>query len=175
MDREEVLLKQSRSLTAVISPTSQALFQYKYEDQEPDGKFLVKVVNTQECPVCSLVSIQDLSNEELYDRHSDMTYGDRTVHQTMLNTTAMVISRSRYPSGVNIVLLAKLSDDDCYRKTSPPTNMSDNRTMRVEIVIQPLTEDPLFSTGVIVAFYLGTCESPVCPPATLFVYKIFHI
>ena len=88
-----------------------------------------------------------------------MTYGQRTVHQTMLNTTAMVISRSRYPDGVNIVLLAKLSDDDCYQKTLPPVIESDNRTMRVVIVIQPLTEDPLVSTSLVFAFYLGTCES----------------
>ena len=65
LDREEVLLKQNRSLTTVISPTSQALFQYKYEDQNPDGKFVVKVFNTQQFPVCSMVSIQDLSNEEV--------------------------------------------------------------------------------------------------------------
>ena len=88
-----------------------------------------------------------------------MTYGNRTVHQTMLNTAAMVISRSRYPEGVNIVLLAKLSDDDCYQKTVAPDIASDNRTMRVVIVIQPLTEDPLVSTGLVFAFYLGTCES----------------
>ena len=65
LDREEVVLQQSKSLTTVISPTSQALFQYKYEDTDPDGKFLVRVVNTQQCPVCSMVSIQDMSNEEV--------------------------------------------------------------------------------------------------------------
>ena len=65
LDREEVVLKHSKSLSTVISPTSQALFQYKYEDKNPDGKFLVKVFNTQQSPVCSMVSIQDLSNDEV--------------------------------------------------------------------------------------------------------------
>ena len=68
--REEVKLKQSKSLTAEISPTSQALFQYKYEDDQPDGNFLVKVVNTQHCPVCSMVSIQNMSNEQVKSRVS---------------------------------------------------------------------------------------------------------
>ena len=88
-----------------------------------------------------------------------MTYGHGTVHQTMLNTSAMVISRRRYPHGVNIVLLAKLSEDDCYQKTLPPNITSDNRTMSVVIVVHPLTEDPLVSTGLVFTFYLGTCES----------------
>ena len=65
LEREEVLLKQSQKRTAVISPSAQALFQYKYDDENLDAKFLVKVVSTQECPVCSMVSIQDMSNEEV--------------------------------------------------------------------------------------------------------------
>ena len=107
-----------------------------------------------------------------------MTYGVGTLHQTMLNTTAMVISRSRYPDGVNIVLLAELSEEDCYRKTNRSEDCSlpaNNKTMKVEIVIQSLTEDPLVSTGLVCAFYLGTCESPssVSLPSGLFKRSYF--
>ena len=42
-----------------------------------------------------------------------MIYGNRTVHQTMLNTTAIVFKRATFPQGVNIVLLAKSADNDC--------------------------------------------------------------
>ena len=73
----------------------------------------------------------------------------------------MVISRRRYPVGVNIVLLARLSDHSCYLKTPRCSDAkTTNRNMSVEIVIEPLTEDPLLSTGIVIAFYLGTCESP---------------
>ena len=89
-----------------------------------------------------------------------MTFGDRTVHQTMLNTTAIVISRARYPKGVNIVLLAKQQQDDkdCYLKTSAPGNVSAERSMKVEVAIKEMTEDPLISTGIVVGFYVAICN-----------------
>ena len=87
-----------------------------------------------------------------------MIYGNRTVHQTMLNTTAIVFKRATFPKGVNIVLLAKSADNDCYLKTSVPSSLPKNRTMKVEIVIKEMTEDPLLSTGIVIAGYVATCE-----------------
>ena len=87
-----------------------------------------------------------------------MKYGNRTIHQSMLNTAAMVIDRSRYPQGVNIVILAQPSDEGCYLKTVPPGGVPRNRSMVVEIIIKEQTEDPLLSTVLVISAYVATCE-----------------
>ena len=60
----EVVLRQEESTKVTISPTSQALLQYKYEDSvHTEAHFLLTVRNAQQFPVCSLVSVQPLENE----------------------------------------------------------------------------------------------------------------
>ena len=121
-ETEDISVKpgKNNSKTALISPTTQQLFQFDFTGHTED-QFLLKVTSTEENPVCSLVSVQPLENclDELYDEEKDMRYGDNTVYQTMLKVTAIVIEKKAYPKGVNIVLLSKSSDSGCYLKTEP--------------------------------------------------------
>eukprot|EP00092_Neocalanus_flemingeri_P010561 GFUD01011377.1.p1 GENE.GFUD01011377.1~~GFUD01011377.1.p1 ORF type:complete len:900 (-),score=228.82 GFUD01011377.1:79-2778(-) len=155
-DPEEIIIKpgQINSKPALISPTTQQLFQFNFTGQRED-QFLLKVTSKQENPVCSLVSVQPLENcpEDLYDEEKDMRYGGSTVFQTMLKVTAIVILKKDYPKGVNIVILAKSSDSDCYLKTESHGVPLD-RSMEVTISIEYLSEDPVLSTCAVLLFYL---------------------
>eukprot|EP00092_Neocalanus_flemingeri_P029565 GFUD01032111.1.p1 GENE.GFUD01032111.1~~GFUD01032111.1.p1 ORF type:complete len:873 (+),score=223.26 GFUD01032111.1:44-2662(+) len=172
-DPEEIIMKagQNNSKTALISPTNQQLFQFKFTGQREE-QFLLKVTSKQENPVCSLVSVQPLENcpEDLYDEEKDMRYGDSTVFQTMLKVTAIVILKKDYPKGVNIVIRAKSSDSDCYLKTESH-GVPVDRSMEVTISVEYLSEDPVLSTCAVLLFYsvIGLLGGGL----SLFTYRTF--
>ena len=145
---------QNNSKTAWISPTTQQLFQFDFSSLTEDY-VLLKVISNVETPVCSLVSVQPLENclDELYDEEKDMRYGNNTVFQTMLSVTAIVIERKTYPKGINIVMLSKSSNSECYLKTQPNDNNS-NRSMNVAVSVEKLEEDPVTSTLIVVVTYI---------------------
>jgi hypothetical protein len=144
----------NNSKTGWISPTSQQLFQFHFSGHIED-QFLLKVSTNDENPVCSLVSVQPLENclDEVYDEEKDMRYGDKTVFQTMLKVTAIVIEKKIYPKGINIVLLSKSSDSDCYMK-SDPTGKHSNQSMEVTVSIERMVEDPVSSTWIVLTIYI---------------------
>ena len=152
---EEFMIQpgKNNSKTAWISPTTQQLFQFPFSNHTKD-QYLLKVISNDDNPVCSLVSVQPLENclDELYDEEKDMRYGDNTVFQTMLSVTAIVIEKKTYPKGVNIVLLSKSSDSGCYLKTKPNDKYF-NRSMKITVSVEELTEDPVSSTFIVLAVY----------------------
>ena len=75
-----------------------------------------------------------------------MMYGNQTVFQTMLNLSAITIKKDDYPEGICVVLLSKISDDDCFTGESKCSNP--NKTFHVSnyctLFISPKKESKLF-------------------------------
>ena len=159
---DNILITEETAVKNVsISSDIQQLFQFDFPKNGTDTDFLIKVnMSSPETPaVCSLVSIQPKSNcqQELYDQESNMRFGTNTMYQTMLELSAMVISKEDFPGeeGVNIVLRSLRDDTVCSSKTdadAPKLKISD-RSMTVDIYVERLSENKILGTFLVLLFY----------------------
>jgi len=144
-----------------VSPNAPSVSMFKFPENGQEENFLLKITNTS-LAACTLVSIQKAQQcpyTAFFDEESNIKFGSS--YQTMLQKSAMIVSKELYPDGFYLVLLGKSDTKECFKKTEPTHEESNQHSMNVTIVVESLQEgkivgNPAVDSIFFVAFfYLG--------------------
>ena len=92
----------------------------------------------------------------LPDTESVVRFGERVQFQTMLEKSSLVISQDHFSNtttAINIIILAKISDEGCYSGPSPEQDPEISGNFSLSVRQQPENLIPL-STLPVLGFYL---------------------
>jgi len=144
----------------LVAKNKPKVFRFKFPKDITKDTFMVKITNSS-LAACSIVAIQSASKSPqiFFDDESNIRFGSS--YQTMLQKSAMVVTRKNYPDGFNLVLLVKSDHSDCYRKDKPSSDEKEVSSMTMKVVVESLgkgvmTEDIVQDSIVIViGFYIA--------------------
>ena len=57
---------------------------------------------------------------KLYDEEENMRFGNGTMYQTMSKLSAIILKKSSFPNGANIILLSTKGKDECFKNVNTP-------------------------------------------------------
>jgi len=144
----------------LVAKNKPKVFRFKFPNDITKDTFMVKITNSS-LAACSIVAIQNASKspQTFFDDESNIRFGSS--YQTMLQKSAMVVTRKNYPDGFNLVLLVKSDYSDCYRKDKPSSDEKEANSMTMKVVVESLgegvmTEDIVQDSIIIViGFYIA--------------------
>jgi len=144
----------------VVAKNKPKVFRFRFPKNVKQDIFMVKITNSS-LAACTIVAIQraDKVQQAFFDDESNIRYGSS--YQTMLQKSAMIVTRKNYPDGFNLVLLVKSDSSDCYRKEEPSNEERNLKSMTVRVVVESLrngimTEDIVNDSIIIViGFYVA--------------------
>jgi len=160
LDDTDVMLELGKSINTTISKTTSRLFQFVFPDTA-DEMVLLKIEEpSRTSHQCSLVSVQPIGSNQLYDEEDNMRFGNGTMYQTMSNLSAIILKKEQFPNGANIILLSIKDKSECYKGY---TQHNKNKThvrrfgkpKNVTISVVKMEQDPLISTIAILSAYFG--------------------
>ena len=140
-----------------VSPTSMKVFRLELPD---NMRYLVKLKNMSSA-VCSTLTVRPADAcpyTPLPDKESQVIFGSNVQHQVMLEKAAIHISRDLFPattSAVNIFIVAKTSDADCYLDTDVYSDSVLGREVKVMLSVEPDLNDLNGSVASVLGLYLG--------------------
>merc|ERR1711915_179306 len=127
-----------------LAVNASRVFHFKFPEEKIEEHFILKVTNSSQ-EMCSIISIQNASTcpHEFRDQESNIQFGSS--YQTMLQKSAMIVSRSQYPNGFNVVLMGKSDNSACYKKTPSPSLENSPSTLNVSILVSSMQKGILSS------------------------------
>lgn len=123
----------------VVAKNKPKVFRFTFPEEDPQDTFMVKVTNSS-LAACTIVAIQRASkvSQGFFDDESNIRFGSS--YQTMLQKSAMVVTKENYPDGFNLVLLVKSDSSDCYKKDEPSSEEKEVGSMTVRVVVESLRD-----------------------------------
>ena len=87
-----------------VSPNAPRIFKFNFQDNDTQDNFIVKIANSS-LAACTIVSVQKAQRSQftIFDEESNIRFNSS--YQTMLQKSAIFISRNQYPQGLYLILL----------------------------------------------------------------------
>eukprot|EP00092_Neocalanus_flemingeri_P036198 GFUD01039415.1.p1 GENE.GFUD01039415.1~~GFUD01039415.1.p1 ORF type:complete len:452 (-),score=112.18 GFUD01039415.1:1397-2752(-) len=156
----DFLLLPNQPKQATVSPNAPGVLKFMFPENTTEQNFLLKITNSS-LAACTVVSVQKIqqSTHTFFDEESNIEFGSS--YQTMLQKSAMIVSRDKYPEGFYLVLLVKSDNSECYKKHKPTSLELSQHSMDVTVTVESLkesimTEDIVIDSIILVfVFYLS--------------------
>ena len=131
------LLKPDEAKEVEVRPNAPSNLRFVFPENDSRDKFLVKITNSS-LATCTIVSIQKAITcpQSFFDEESNICFNSS--YQTMLQKSAIIVSKKQYPDGFNLILLGKSNNAECYKKHTPTTEELHQLSMNVTVIVESL-------------------------------------
>jgi len=141
----DFLLQPNIPRQVTVSPTGPSVLRFIFPEGNGEDNFLLKLTNSS-MAACTIVSLQKASQcpYTFHDQESNVKFGSS--YQTMLQKSAMTVSRENYPDGFYLILVGKSNNRECYKRHEPSSVELSQHDMNVTIVVESPTKSVLFES-----------------------------
>jgi len=141
LDDTDVMLELGKSIDTTISKSTSRLFQFVFPNTNDDMVLLKIEEPSRTSHQCSLVSVQPIGSNQLYDEEDNMRFGNGTMYQTMSTLSAIILKRAQFPNGANIILLSVKDKSECFEEDT--SNNKRKTRERRNIKLKNVSSAPL--------------------------------
>lgn len=124
------------------------VFRFHFPGNDTGDNYEVKITNSS-LAACTIISIQKAQEcpQTFFDDESNIRFGSS--YQTMLEKSAMIVSKERYPDGFNLVLLGLRNNSQCYMKNIPTSEELGQSSMNVSVVVKRMKKGFIISENIV--------------------------